>query len=65
MRGGRFDILVTEICFVILICHVIDLQMIQCLFKNAKHCVVNTLEFKYFRVDSIFQTLYRFELLEG
>ena len=38
-----FDILVTEPRFVNLICHVFYLQMIQCLFKNAKHCVVNIL----------------------
>jgi hypothetical protein len=34
---GRFDILVTEICFVNAYVNVLYLQMIQCLFKNAKH----------------------------
>jgi hypothetical protein len=29
--------------------------MIQCLFKNAKHCVVNILDFKNFPVDRIFR----------
>jgi hypothetical protein len=55
---GRFDILVTEICFVNAYVNVLYLnQMIQCLFKNAKHCVVNTLDFKNFQVDSISQTM--------
>jgi hypothetical protein len=43
--------------FVNLICHVFYLQMIQCLFKNAKHCAVNTIDFKHFPVDSISQAL--------
>jgi hypothetical protein len=51
---GRFDILVTALW---ILCPVSYLQMIQCLFKNAKHCVVSTLYFKNFPVDSISETL--------
>ena len=53
---GRFDMLVTEICFV---------KLMSCLlssndsmsFKNAKHCSVNTLDFKNIPVDSLSQPL--------
>jgi hypothetical protein len=48
------------------LCHVFYLQMIQRLYKNAKHCVVTTVALKNVPVDSsqyISQTLYRFELL--
>ena len=45
---GRFDILVTEICFMNL------MSCLLSLFFNAKHCVVNTLlDFNHFPVDFI------------
>jgi hypothetical protein len=37
--------------------HVFYLQMIQCLFKIVKHCVMNTIDFKHFPVDSIIPNL--------
>jgi hypothetical protein len=56
---GSFDILVTEICFVI------ESYVLSFIF-NAKHCVVNTLlDFTHFAVDCIYPRPYRFELLEG
>ena len=37
--------------------------MIQCLFKNAKHCVVEIL--KISKWIALYLRLYRFELFEG
>jgi hypothetical protein len=54
---GRFDILVTEICFVNLMSCLLSSNDSMSQFKNGKYWVINTLDFKNFPVDSISQTL--------
>ena len=56
-----FDILVTSLFCESYAIHVFYLQIIQCLFKNAKHCVINTSDLKKCQ----WPRPYRFELLEG
>jgi hypothetical protein len=53
-----FKDLKIEVCEKLTLFYVFYFQMIQCVFKNAKHCFVNTLDFKKFQVVSISQTLY-------
>ena len=50
---GRFDVLVTEICFENLMSCLLPSN--DCRFKNAKHGInfVNTLDFKNFQVEAV------------
>ena len=60
-----FDILVTEICFVNLMSCLLSSNNSMSLIKNAKHYVLNTLDFKPVPYWIVYPRPYRYELLEG